>query len=69
MSADFSLLIIAEEDYGGIGHLMGTYCMLFIVQLPSHVQLFVTPWTAASLRKEVFLVLHHLLEFAQTHVH
>ena len=69
MSADFSLLIIVREDYGDTGHLMGTYCMLFIVQLPSHIQLFVTPWTAASLGKEGFLVLQHLLEFAQTHVH
>ena len=34
------------------------------VQSPSCVQLFATPWTAAG-----FPVLHHLQEFAQTHVH
>ena len=33
-----------------------------IVQLLSHVQLFVTPWTG-------FPVIHYLPEFAQTHVH
>ena len=39
-------------------------CMLFVVQSRSRVQLFVTPWTAASLS-----VLYCLLEFAQIHVH
>ena len=34
-----------------------------VVQLLIHVQLIVTPWTARS------PVLHHLREFAQTHVH
>ena len=38
--------------------------MLFVVQSRSRVQLFVTPWTAASLS-----VLYCLLEFAQIHVH
>ena len=36
-----------------------------VVQLLSHLQLFVTPWTTAC---QVF-ILHHLLELAQTHVH
>jgi len=36
-----------------------------LVQSLSPVQLFATPWTAAS----GFPVLHHLLELAQTHVH
>ena len=36
-----------------------------VVQLLSHVRLFVTPWTAAC-QASVF---HHLPEFAQTHVH
>ena len=36
-------------------------CVFFVVvQLLGCVRLFVTPWTP---------VLHHLLEFAQTHVH
>ena len=65
VSADFSLLIIAREEYEGTGHLMGTNCMLLIVQLPSHIQLFATPWTPWK----GFLVLYRLLEFAQTHVH
>ena len=33
----------------------------------SRVRLFATPWTAA--RQACFPVLHHLPEFAQTHVH
>ena len=36
------------------------------IQLLSHVQLFVTLWIAAH---QASLVLHSLLEFAQTHVH
>ena len=36
-----------------------------IVQLPSNVQLFVTPWTSAP----GLSVPHHLLKFAQVHVH
>ena len=36
-----------------------------IVQLLSHVQFFVTSWTAAS----GFPVLHYLLKFAQIHIH
>ena len=35
-----------------------------VVQLPSHVQLFVTPWTAAHQAS-----LFHLPKFAQVHVH
>ena len=34
-----------------------------VVQLLSHVQFLATAWTAGS------SVLHHLQEFAQTHVH
>ena len=37
-----------------------------VIQLLSQVQLFFTPWTAAH---QSSLVLHYLLEFAQTHVH
>ena len=36
------------------------------VQSLSRVQLFATPWTAA---RQTSPVPHHLLEFAQTHVH
>ena len=39
-------------------------CHLFIVQSLSHVLLFATPWNAAG-----FPFLHHLLDFARTHVH
>ena len=34
-----------------------------VIQSLNYVRLFVTPWTAG------FPVLHHLLEFAQIHVH
>ena len=37
---------------------------LVLAQLLIRAQIFVTPWTAAP-----FPVLHHLPEFAQTHVH
>ena len=37
-----------------------------VAQLLSRVQLFVTSWTVSMPR---FSVLHHLPEFAQTHVH
>ena len=37
-----------------------------LVQLLSCVRFFATTWTAAQLG---FPVLHHLLEFAQIHVH
>ena len=37
-----------------------------IVQSLSHVQLFVTPMNCST---PGFLVLHHLPEFSQTHVH
>ena len=40
--------------------------LIVAVQLLSRVWLFSTPWTAAL---PGFLVLHHLLKFAQTHVH
>ena len=36
-----------------------------VVQSLIHVQLYVTPWTTARQTS----VLHHLPEFAQTHVH
>ena len=39
------------------------YVVVVVVQPPSRVQLFATPWTA------VFPVLHHLPKFAQVHVH
>ena len=39
-----------------------------VVQLLSHVQLFVTLWTAAR-STPGFPVIHHLPEIAQTHVH
>ena len=39
--------------------------LVIVVQLLSHVQFFVTPWTAAS----GFPVLDYLLELAQSHVH
>ena len=39
---------------------------LHVVQLLSRVRLFATPWTAACW---ALPGLHHLLEFAQTHVH
>ena len=38
-----------------------------VVQSPSHVWLFATPWTACSMPS--FSVLHHLPQLAQTHVH
>ena len=37
-----------------------------VIQLLSHVRLFVTPWTAST---PGFPVLHYLSEFAQVHVH
>ena len=40
---------------------------LVVVQSLASIWLFVTPWTTCSLPG--FPVLHHLLEFAQTHVH
>ena len=40
--------------------------LTLVVQLLSHVQLFVTPWTAAH---QASLSFTHLLEFAQTRVH
>ena len=40
--------------------------VVIVVQLLSHVQLFVTPWTAAM---QGFPVLHYLPEFAEIHVH
>ena len=43
-----------------------TQTRVFVVQSLSRVWLFATPWTAAT---PGFPVLHHLLEFAQTHVH
>ena len=43
------------------------FLVLVVVHSLSHVQLFVTPWTAAH--QVSFLVLHYLAEFAQTHVH
>ena len=45
------------------GHIF-TIITIIVVQLPSHVQLFATPWTAAP----GFPVLHQLPELAQTHV-
>ena len=39
----------------------------FVVQSPSRVQLFVTAWTVYS--TPGFPVPHHILEFAQVHVH
>ena len=39
--------------------------VVVVVQSLSHVQLFVTPWTAAHQAS----VLHYLPEFAQTQVH
>ena len=42
------------------------FSVTVVVQLLSHVQLFVTPWTAA---RQTPFVLHYLLEFAQIHVH
>ena len=39
-----------------------------VLQLLSHVQLFVTPWTATH-QTSLSFVLYHLLEFAETHVH
>ena len=47
-------------------HLILNY-LFFVVQLLSVVRLFATPWTACS--TPGFPVLHHPLEFAQTHVH
>ena len=44
------------------------WCVNFVsvvVQLLSRVQLFATPWTVAC----QIPVLHHLPEFAKTHVH
>ena len=42
----------------------GISCFIVVAQSLSHVQLFVTPWTAAL----GFPVLHYLPEFAYTHV-
>ena len=39
-----------------------TVIKIHVVQLPSCIQLFATPWSQLS-------VPHHLLEFAQVHVH
>ena len=44
------------------GHIL---CEVFVVQSLSHVQLFVTPWTAARQASLSFTI----LELAQTHVH
>ena len=45
----------------------GSINCIVIIQLLSHVQLFVTPWTVCS--RPGSPVLHYLLEFAQIHVH
>ena len=41
--------------------------VMFVVQLLSHVWLFVTPWTNCSMPGSS--VLYYILEFAQIHVH
>ena len=42
--------------------------ILLLFPSPSHVRLFATPWTAAR-QASLLPVPHHLLEFAQVHVH
>ena len=42
------------------------WSLAFVTQLPSHIPLFVTPWTAAC---QVFLSITISQEFAQVHVH
>ena len=49
------------------------YCLFIAVHSLSHIQLFVTPWTAArqaslSFTTPGFSILHHLPELAQIHV-
>ena len=53
-----------RREYPAAEALVGA-CLLcsFVVQSLSGVRLFATPWTPG------FPVLHHLPEFAQTHVH
>ena len=46
--------------------LLGPLVIVFVVQLLSCVQLVATPWMAAH---QASLVLHYLLEFAQTQIH
>ena len=46
--------------------LLDPLVIVFVVQLLSCVQLVATPWTAAY---QASLVLHYLLEFAQTQIH
>ena len=38
----------------------------FVVQVLSHVQLFVTPWTAAHRASQCFTIFHSLLKFMST---
>ena len=47
-------------------HVMQRQLWLVAVQLPNHVRLFVTPWDCST---PGLPVPHHLLEFAQVHVH
>ena len=62
--------VLLEVMYGEVKNvffIFFVFSVLLVVQLLSHIQLFAVPWTACS--KPGFLVLHSLLEFAQTHVH
>ena len=56
----------AEDEKVGWHHRLSGHAIV-VVQSPSRVQLFVTPWARSSMPG--FPVLHHLQEFAQTHVH
>ena len=55
-----------EYNYVNIILDQGRDIVIAVVQLLSHVLIFVTPWTAAL---PVFPALHYLPEFAQIHVH
>ena len=54
-------------SYSAADHAFDVNELTIVVQLFSHVQLFVTPWIACSMPG--LTVLHYLLEFAQTHVY
>ena len=56
--------MLLVEIGAGIAGKMANF--VSVVQFLSRIRLFSTPWTAA---RQAFLILHHLPELAQAHVH
>ena len=60
-----SLIFINFATHVTSGYHFGQCRLFVVVWLLSHVQLYVTPWTAVHQAS----ILHCLLEFAQIHAH